>query len=72
MATAPNPLRRRRLLANVLIGLSSFGVLVQIFYFLADYALDEPIRGPIKAFADQHFCCTRQLCFRVFMFLVCA
>lgn len=55
MATAPNQPRRRSSLAKVLIGLSSFGVLVQLFYFLADYYLEGPFRGPVKKFVDQHF-----------------
>ena len=72
MASAPNPPRRRRLLAKVLIGLSSFGVLLQLFYFLVDYALEGPIRGPIKAFVDQHFLLYAAVVFpSIYVFGVC-
>ena len=35
--------------------LSSFGVLVQLFYFVVDYEFAEPIRSQIKRFVDKNF-----------------
>jgi hypothetical protein len=54
MATAPDQ-PRRALVPKILLGLSSFGVLVQLFYFLVDYDFEEPIRSQIKRLVDQHF-----------------
>ncbi len=58
--------------AKVVLGLSSFGVLVQLFYFLADYGLDDPIRDPVKAFVDHHFLLYAGVVFpSIFVFGVC-
>jgi hypothetical protein len=53
-STTPNPPRRRNLLADLAMGLSSFGVLVLLFYFVVDSYFEEPLRSQIKRFVDEN------------------
>jgi hypothetical protein len=73
MTTAPNEPRRRSWLPKLVLGLSSFGVVVQLLYFLVDDYADEPIREPVKEFVDQHFLPYAALVYpSIFVFGVCA
>ncbi|MCY2925956.1 MAG: hypothetical protein NT031_11045 [Planctomycetota bacterium] len=71
-STAPNLPRHRNLVTKILLGLSSCGVLIQLFYFVVDYHFAEPLRSQIKRVVDANFLLYAAVVFpSILIFYVC-
>lgn len=68
----PNPPRQPNRVAKILFGVSSVGVLIQIFYFVVDYHVAEPLRSQVKGFVDTNFLLYAAVVFpSILVFYVC-